>query len=493
MQHCKLQSINKQVVFKWVWVVASHFMKFCYSYHNWDVLSPVRPDLTHWGRDKITVIVQTIISNTFSGLSIVVFWFKFHRIFFFSLQLIICQYLILVWHRIRDKPVFKPMMDYFAEAHMRHSASVSEIGIQRFRLVNMVGGRTPVYLKFCVIFVTGCLMVTIIHYGGIQHKRYFLNGVLPSTRHLRDTNGPLNNSIIIYARVRTGSTYTSEFFHRHKSVFYIFEPLQYVHFDQVFSHGTDTVKRIFSCGFSGVHMKGIMQHQRTWWKDRFCHIPGYEICKNFTISAAETVCRNSRYNVAKVILFRKVQYLQPLIDEGSRVIMLIRDPRGLINSYRLTSSSRYPKGKGFEFNDANWYCNNMLRDLDYIRTKTSDLRSYHIIRYEDLAVDPVKGVHDLYEYIGIPPDDNLLQWAEDVDKGQKHAKETPLSTERNNATVAAQRWRKHLNIKLVLQIQEACAKFMDIFGYTQVFTDTELHDYNIFLKEPRNLRELMEN
>ena len=347
-----------------------------------------------------------------------------------------------------------------------------------------------------VIFVVGWLIGTIYHYGAIQNTRYSLKGIFPSIYETgqsgRNIIGPLNNSIIIHAKVRTGSTYTSEFFHRHQSVFYIFEPLQYLHFDQVFHNGTNTVKRILTCEFSSVQMKGIMSHKNTWWRDRFCHIGGYKMCKKFKISTAETACKNSRYIVAKVILFRKIQYLQPLVDEGSRIIMLIRDPRGLINSYRLTSASRYPKGKGFEFNDASWYCNSMLRDLDYIRTKKSQ-KSYHIIRYEDLAIQPVKEAHALYNYIGISPDDHLLKWAEGVMKGHKNAKETALGTVRNNATNAAQRWRKTLNIDLVLQIQEACDKFMEVFGYTKVFTEMELHDYDRFLMEPLNARELIEN
>ena len=380
-----------------------------------------------------------------------------------------------------------------------HLYDPAYIDIRHFRTV-AVGRRIPcIFLRFVVIFVAGGLFVIIFHNGAIQNTRYSLKGILPSIytyergRSGRNTNGPLKNSIIIYAKVRTGSTYTSEFFHRHQSLIYLFEPLQYVHFDQVFRNGTDIVKRILTCEFSAVQMKGIMKYQKTWWRDRFCHIGGYEMCKKFTISKAETACRNSRYIVAKVILFRKIQYLQPLVDEGSRVIMLIRDPRGLINSYRLTASSRYPNGKGFEFNDANWYCNSMLRDLDYIRTKKSDSRSYHIIRYEDLAVQPVKGAHAIYNYIGISPDDHLLKWAEGVMEGHKNVKETPLGTVRNNATNAAQRWRKTLNIDLVLQIQEACDKFMEVFGYTKVFTETELHDYHRFLKQPLNARELIEN
>ena len=43
---------------------------------NWDIVP--RKMLTHWGRDKMANILQTVFSNAFSWLKIVVLWFKFH-------------------------------------------------------------------------------------------------------------------------------------------------------------------------------------------------------------------------------------------------------------------------------------------------------------------------------------------------------------------------------------------------------------------------------
>ena len=52
--------------------------------------SPLR--LTHWGRDKMDAISQTIFSNAFSWMKIFVFWLKFHGSLFPRVQLSIFHY-----------------------------------------------------------------------------------------------------------------------------------------------------------------------------------------------------------------------------------------------------------------------------------------------------------------------------------------------------------------------------------------------------------------
>ena len=49
--------------------------------------------LTHWGRDKMVVILQAKFSNTW--MKIVVVWFKLHWNFFLRIQLIISQYTVV--------------------------------------------------------------------------------------------------------------------------------------------------------------------------------------------------------------------------------------------------------------------------------------------------------------------------------------------------------------------------------------------------------------
>ena len=48
--------------------------------------------LTHWGRDKMAAVSQTILSNPFSWMKMLEFRLKFHRSLFLGVQLTIIQH-----------------------------------------------------------------------------------------------------------------------------------------------------------------------------------------------------------------------------------------------------------------------------------------------------------------------------------------------------------------------------------------------------------------
>ena len=81
-------------------------IKHTKTYHD------LRPLLTHWGRDKMAAIFQTIFSNAFSWMKMYEFRLKFHWSLFLRVQLTISQY----WFRynqyspVGSKPLSEPMM-----------------------------------------------------------------------------------------------------------------------------------------------------------------------------------------------------------------------------------------------------------------------------------------------------------------------------------------------------------------------------------------------
>ena len=68
--------------------------------------------LTHWGWDKITVILKTTHWNAFSGMEMFEFWLKFHYSLFLRgpINDILALVQIMDWHRIGNKPLSEPMM-----------------------------------------------------------------------------------------------------------------------------------------------------------------------------------------------------------------------------------------------------------------------------------------------------------------------------------------------------------------------------------------------
>ena len=62
-------------------------------------------ELTHWGRDKMDAISQTIFSNAFSSMKMFQLRLNFHWSLFPMVQLTILQH----WRRPGDKPLSEPM------------------------------------------------------------------------------------------------------------------------------------------------------------------------------------------------------------------------------------------------------------------------------------------------------------------------------------------------------------------------------------------------
>ena len=63
-------------------------------------------------------------------------------------------------------------------------------------------------------------------------------------------------SIILYARHRTGSTFTLKMFQRHKDIFTFFEPLNYYYLWQRLDLGAETLKRTLDCDLAGLERSG---------------------------------------------------------------------------------------------------------------------------------------------------------------------------------------------------------------------------------------------
>ena len=109
----------------------THCLGLCKIQNDWttemDVMGKqFSMTLTHWGREKMATILQTIFSNAFSlnGYA----WISFHSVNFVPNSLIdnkpaLVQ--IMAWRWSGDKPLSEPMMALFIDAYMCHVASVS--------------------------------------------------------------------------------------------------------------------------------------------------------------------------------------------------------------------------------------------------------------------------------------------------------------------------------------------------------------------------------
>ena len=61
------------------------------KHSSWNILVTLH-GLTHWGRDKMAAVSQTTLSNAFSSMKMLEFWFWFHWSLFLRVQLTIIQH-----------------------------------------------------------------------------------------------------------------------------------------------------------------------------------------------------------------------------------------------------------------------------------------------------------------------------------------------------------------------------------------------------------------
>ena len=91
-----------------IWLVPS--VGNHHSFTDFELL--VKQSPTHWGRDKMADIFQTIFSNAFSWMKMYEFWLRFHRYFIprGPINNIPAVVQIMACRRPGDKPLYEPVM-----------------------------------------------------------------------------------------------------------------------------------------------------------------------------------------------------------------------------------------------------------------------------------------------------------------------------------------------------------------------------------------------
>ena len=120
-------------------------------------------------------------------------------------------------------------------------------------------------------------------------------------------------------------------------------------------------------------------------------------------------------------------------------------------------------------------CHNMAENIEVAKTYANMV---HIVRYEDIALDPVTETRKIYDFLAmeIPSEvENFLEIATKNDdktkyeKGQEYMK--IYSTTRKSSE-NLQKWRMKADFFLTEQVQSKCGEMMKKFKY-KTFTNIE--------------------
>ena len=128
-----------------------------------------------------------------------------------------------------------------------------------------------------------------------------------------------SGKVIIYAKYRTGSTFTSQFFFEHRNISYMFEPLRLeAHPDQpMVDDANGIIWDMLQCEFETNRTERIL----SWWMDRvvFCQItgqtPGCVHGKNVPLEKALRHCNKAGIQAVKVIRIQNIWQLEEFLQQ----------------------------------------------------------------------------------------------------------------------------------------------------------------------------------
>ncbi|KAL9981933.1 hypothetical protein ACROYT_G010699 [Oculina patagonica] len=252
---------------------------------------------------------------------------------------------------------------------------------------------------------------------------------------LGDKEKIARRNLIIVSHGRSGSTLTGDIFNHHPSVFYMYEPLQTAIRLQEKLKINDTgysnltkefLTSVFRCKFD---QPDILEDIERYYREPHPHhdprisqaigsppLCPYNMtdprwkprhCKPMTSEILGRTCKDKYdLNVLKILMWRIPENAIKTIltacsppDIDCRVIFLVRDPRAVIPSSR---SFGFFQEKGHA--NAHWgtrlysyqKCKQTEDNLEFVRKLPDSLRDrIKLLRYEDLAIEPVKALEDI--------------------------------------------------------------------------------------------------
>jgi len=310
--------------------------------------------------------------------------------------------------------------------------------------------------------------------------------------------------ILIATTWRSGSTFLGDLLNHYKGSFYYFEPLHYYSSIQDKSkvqNETSFLKSLFTCKFNSENIgflhhvskdsnKFLFQnHNFRLWNSCKNLLPNNVMC--LMPDYLNHVCPLYPLKLIKTVRLR-VRSVEELLQDNSlnlKVILLVRDPRGVYNSRSSGAVSSWCKKD---------QCANPVvgcQDLNSDIKAAFDLEtrypgSVRLVRYEDLSMFPEDTSMDMLDFLDLPYTEGIAEYIEThtsknkfkVVKNRKtrkmERKNNPYGTARNSSATAFA-WREKLGLEKTKTIQEACLEPMEKLGYKMLLSEEDLRSQDL--------------
>ncbi|XP_061532634.1 carbohydrate sulfotransferase 6 isoform X2 [Phycodurus eques] len=335
--------------------------------------------------------------------------------------------------------------------------------------------------------------------------------------------------VLLLSSWRSGSSFVGQVFSQHPSVFYLMEPAWHV-WTKLKNSGAqalrmavrDLMRSVFHCDFSVTEAYLPEHHNMSslfmWSHSRaLCSPPAcsltprghfsnqtkcLKMCDAMEQQGVQEACSSYSHVLLKSVRIFELESLYPLFEDPSldlRIIHLVRDPRAVVHS-RDQSARAFVSDNAVVLEQRNIASAEVQYQVmheicsSHVRISERALQNpppflkgrYKMVRYEDVARNPLQEINAMYEFVGLNMTHQLEEWIYKLThgKGKGSRKEAFKITSRNAADVS-QAWRTMLPHIKVKRIQEVCKGAMSLLGYMTVNNDKEQKTLDIDLLVPQ--------
>ena len=329
----------------------------------------------------------------------------------------------------------------------------------------------------------------------------------PTGRSADTTRRPARRSLLIFGHDRSGTTFISAMFAKDPQIFMVYEPLwitqRWKYYERHYKCSKcelQVISSIVACNFtrSSVSTKFLSYTSSPWTgalpvniftSPKFCNTSMDQKNEmNCPVLGkhpefVDKVCNSKfKHSVVKVSPVRlpqeKLANLVPQVllenpDIDLRVLHLVRDPRGGINSrININWMKDYPNPN--LVSTARKLCDTIVSNLQHAERTLTELKlkhKYKMVLYKQIADDPLGTSKDIYNFAGFDMPVETEKWIiESTTPSKKKLKEEikqPFSTVRN-ATGNADKWRQDAFFQRNRVIERECKPLMDLLGLERV-------------------------
>ncbi|XP_076653419.1 carbohydrate sulfotransferase 4 isoform X1 [Halictus rubicundus] len=286
---------------------------------------------------------------------------------------------------------------------------------------------------------------------------------------------------VILTSWRSGSTFLGDVVNAHPANFYHYEPLLDFGIVQIrgpplADEALTNLESLLRCDFNnldryldyGKTHPWVFNHNTHLWRQcqahkKICWDPRFvsKFCKLFPFQSMKIV--RLRLRAAEKLLEQE--------DLGVRLVLLVRDPRGILQSRKHREWCPTKP----DCSDPALVCTDMVSDFSVaVRLIKKYPRTFRVVRYEDLSVDPYRHVKELYNFYGLDFHINVKRFLDTHTKNDVGG----VSSTFRNSKVAPFHWRADLDFEEVDEIQRVCAEAMRLWGYVMASNSTHQKEFD---------------